>query len=485
MENNFKILKNAEFGSTEIYFSDKPTKEVRDTLKGCGFRWHGVKKCWYGYADGESVRHMIEGAEGVEAMKANGAGRTEAEGIAEAITRGTEEFSKGGLPEHWRKVWRENGIKGVTVRNNRGGYSYHFTFTFRMLAGDVMPESDALPMLENEFRANPRFWGDWINDPDVADECRGNVYYTAFYDWDAEKKERFFKDAARRTYDKMVENGPGCVVHAWVFYLEREKMRREFPIFTEQFWDRLEVVAHSVACLNYDRSDSMTDYFDVGFYESWDFVAPKEGAKDDAEMAKKMHAVAEVFRAKEEAARKAEEAAQEAAREAERAEYVKRDGHAKEVIKEYAELFPGDSYHPHVVVQWSELGAMSEHALESAGGLNECGATVFSVEAFENITGDLDNYFKDMQGYFKLKFTYFDGDFEFTDRCDLGEGTGSYGSRMLQALEYIRKHANDADERVMLDGGAMVTRDEYGSHARRYLEQIPATFDDLNATIEA
>lgn len=484
MENNFKILKNAEFGSTEIYFSDKPTKEVRDTLKGCGFRWHGVKKCWYGYADGESMRHMIEDAEGVEAMKAAGAGRTEAEGMAEAITKGPEEFSKGGLPEHWRKVWRENGIKGVTVRNNRGGYSYHFTFTFRMQPGDVKPEAEALRVLEGKFMKNPHFMGESIQDPD-QDESAGWYCWTEFYNWDGEKQKRYYRTAAERAYKHMIKNGPGCIVHIWSIYLNREKMRREYPIFTEQFWDRLEVVAHSVACLNYDKSDAMTDYFDVGFYETWDFVAPKEGAKDDTEMAEKMHAVAEVFRAKEEAARKAEEAAQEAAQEAERAEYVKRDRHAKEVIKEYVELFPGDSYHPHVVVKWSELGAMSEHALEIAGELNECGATVFSVEAFENITGDLDDYFKDMKGYFKLKFTYFDGDFEFTDRCDLGEGTGSYGSRMRQALEYIKKHAGDADERVMLDGGAMVTRDEYGNHARRYLEQIPATFDDLNATDEA
>jgi hypothetical protein len=234
-----------------------------------------------------------------------------------------------------------------------------------------------------------------------------------------------------------------------------------------------------------NNSDSMTDYFEddrATVYPDHPLYKVFRAAADGAKPYTLTEKDVETLKAYTDAKNAAEEARRKAEQEAYMQEEERKERHASEVIAEYVELFPGDSYHPHVVVQWSELGAMSEHAIKNAGELNECGATVFSVEAFENITGDLDNYFKDMKGYFKLKFTYFDGDFEFTDRCDLGEGTGSYGSRMRQAIEYIRKHAGDADERVMLDGGAMVTRDEYGSHARRYLEQIPATFDDLNAT---
>lgn len=494
-----RIEKNAEFGSVEIYFKEKPSLAVRDALKTAHFRWHGVKKCWYGYADADTVRHMIEAAEGIEAINAENfdaegkkaregvdvppedkkapeakeTAKAEAEKIAAMITSSPE--GEYNLPDHWRKVWRECGIKGVTVRNNRGGYSYHFTFTFRLLPGDVIPESEALPMLEDKFRADPRFWGEWINDPDIEDECRGNVYYTAFYGWDAEKKERFFKDAARRSYDRMCKNGPGCAVHAWVFYLEREKMRREYPIFTAQFWDRLEIVARSVSFHNYDNSDSQTDYFDVGFYETWDFEPMKEGAKDYTSMAEKLHAVAELFREKDKAAEKAAEAA----REAEHAEYIekckKQEQHAREVIDEYIELFPGDAYHPHIIVEWSELGAMNDRGRERGD------STIFSVEAFEAITGELDAYFKDDQGYYKLKFEFVDpvhGDHHFVDRCDIGEGTGSYGSRARMVIKWCKEHPN---QEYMRDGGATCTPAEGTTDAYYYLENIPATFDEINA----
>ena len=86
-----------------------------------------------------------------------------------------------------------------------------------------------------------------------------------------------------------------------------------------------------------------------------------------------------------------------------------------------------------------------------------------------------------MKGYYKLAFTLVDGESEFNDRCDIGEGTGSYGARMRQALEWLAGHPGRGDESHMLDGGACVTRDEYEAHARRYLDAIPATFGDIDA----
>ena len=68
-QNLRKGAKNAN--GTEIYFSCKPSESVQDALKGAGFRWHGVKKCWYsGRVDAQTAEKLIEGA-GIGEIKTN------------------------------------------------------------------------------------------------------------------------------------------------------------------------------------------------------------------------------------------------------------------------------------------------------------------------------------------------------------------------------------------------------------------------------
>lgn len=57
----YTITKNADFGSIEVAFDGKPEQAIRDALKALRFRWHGVKKVWYGYTDEETARAAIEG----------------------------------------------------------------------------------------------------------------------------------------------------------------------------------------------------------------------------------------------------------------------------------------------------------------------------------------------------------------------------------------------------------------------------------------
>lgn len=57
----YTIAKNPEFNSIEISFDCKPSEAVREALKALKFRWHGVKKVWYGYTTEEAARAAIEG----------------------------------------------------------------------------------------------------------------------------------------------------------------------------------------------------------------------------------------------------------------------------------------------------------------------------------------------------------------------------------------------------------------------------------------
>lgn len=69
---DYTITTNPAFNSLEISFDGKPAQEVRDALKALKFRWHGVKKVWYGYSDENTVRAAIDGgkAENTTAKKA-------------------------------------------------------------------------------------------------------------------------------------------------------------------------------------------------------------------------------------------------------------------------------------------------------------------------------------------------------------------------------------------------------------------------------
>lgn len=57
----YTIIKNAQFNSLEIKFDGKPSEAVRNALKALRFRWHSVKKVWYGYSDENTVKAAIDG----------------------------------------------------------------------------------------------------------------------------------------------------------------------------------------------------------------------------------------------------------------------------------------------------------------------------------------------------------------------------------------------------------------------------------------
>ena len=70
----YTMTRNPQFDSLEIAFDGKPSEAIREALKELKFRWHGVKKVWYGYADEETAKAAIEGkphtVETVKAVKA-------------------------------------------------------------------------------------------------------------------------------------------------------------------------------------------------------------------------------------------------------------------------------------------------------------------------------------------------------------------------------------------------------------------------------
>lgn len=57
----YTITANEAFNSLEISFNEKPAESIREALKALKFRWHAVKKIWYGFADRETVEKALKG----------------------------------------------------------------------------------------------------------------------------------------------------------------------------------------------------------------------------------------------------------------------------------------------------------------------------------------------------------------------------------------------------------------------------------------
>lgn len=56
----YEERKNEEKNGIELYFEGIPTPEERKELKENGFRWHGLKKCWYKSASKQEKKEELK-----------------------------------------------------------------------------------------------------------------------------------------------------------------------------------------------------------------------------------------------------------------------------------------------------------------------------------------------------------------------------------------------------------------------------------------
>lgn len=69
MTTTYSINLNSTFNSLEISFNSYPADCIRSFLKENRFRWHHIKKCWYGYYDPETMKAVLNGMLGISPEK--------------------------------------------------------------------------------------------------------------------------------------------------------------------------------------------------------------------------------------------------------------------------------------------------------------------------------------------------------------------------------------------------------------------------------
>lgn len=157
------------------------------------------------------------------------------------------------LAKVFRQEFKDNGIKGVSVKSNRGGYTDSFVFTFNVTDNDII-SLDEYRNKSTEGWASPldallgfcRGWK-WIP------TANGVLFYERLFDLTNSESQRVLDYNIERKYN----------------HIELYTHHDAPEYYTESFKNKVRLVKAIINSYNYDNSNSMVDYFDTGFYTSF------------------------------------------------------------------------------------------------------------------------------------------------------------------------------------------------------------------------
>ena len=109
----YEIRPNMQFNSFEIYFDEKPNEAIRSALKALKFRWHKIKKCWYGFADNvETLDDILNGKKVVETIPK---AKTKAQPVNKyGVKVGDVFYNSWGYEQTNIDFWQVTGLRGTT-----------------------------------------------------------------------------------------------------------------------------------------------------------------------------------------------------------------------------------------------------------------------------------------------------------------------------------------------------------------------------------
>lgn len=273
---------NAQLNGVELSFTEKPSSAIIEALKNAGYRWHNVKKIWYAKQNEKTltIADSLSGSQ--ETATTDKAIKTE-----KAVTMSLYE--------------RTQFTPGTTNKNK---YNYNFVGS-NYTPGQTAKEKAAIMRTHLKARF-PEVKFSITSDYNSIDiKIMSSPYQKLSLAYDSELSSRDY-----RKYEEDNNKELNAILNYCKLY------RNSF---------------------NYDDSDSMTDYFDVGFYGNAEIYYNYT----QTEQTEAIQADIEAFRAATEAATIAKE--EEAHREylrmmEERAEDEKRAQAAEIIRKEQIKL---------------------------------------------------------------------------------------------------------------------------------------------------
>ena len=236
-----KITLNKELNGIELFFEAKPDAKTLEAVKNNGFRWSPSKKIWYAKQTSDRLT-FIETLGTIKESSSNNIINLDNLGVK------PEGFSYYGadLAKLIREDLKKRGVKGVTVRARKITYDTGITITVKATAEDLASIEEGAERYDYS-----RFCIDIYSDLYIDGAWRyGKDFETMT---EEEKKGLYYKYISEQ------------IAKTNSFPRHYQERRNNWE-FTTKFYNKLLAIYQIANQWNYDHSDSMTDYFDVGYY---------------------------------------------------------------------------------------------------------------------------------------------------------------------------------------------------------------------------
>lgn len=255
---NAKMIINNELNGIEVSFENKPEAATLEALKGAGFRWHRVKKVWYAKNTAErlAIAQQITGEDIPEAPKAKKATKADTINL-DNLGENTPSLYGADLAKAIREDLKKRGVTGVTVRARKVTYETGITVTIKAGAEDIAS------IEEYQTRYNYSAFA-------CDAECSQGVFdgsrwiYSNTWEQMTEEERRAAYDSHTRYY---LEKSPS--------FNQYHQERRNYPNMTTDFYNKVVAVWKIANQWNWNHSDSMSDYFDIGYFLDIDIKMPE------------------------------------------------------------------------------------------------------------------------------------------------------------------------------------------------------------------
>ena len=249
---SYRIGKNAQYNSNEIYFDSKPAAEVLTALRGLKMRWNPKKGCWYGFAAQNDILAAIGSSD-------NELGGTISDGYMGAYrwdgNKSRLHLYGSGLSKAIREELKAQGIKGVSVSCKTFTGGQEITVKVKAAAEDFTDREEYI----NDYAAGKYgLRATWFYTEDGESVHRDNLFSLS-----NEEQRRIIRSHAAREYDSAV-SGRTDINH---YRIDDNK------IYNEAFRAKLHRINAVLDAYHYDDSNSMVDYFDTNFYRNITVVA--------------------------------------------------------------------------------------------------------------------------------------------------------------------------------------------------------------------
>lgn len=247
---------NNELNGIEILFENKPEAGTIAALKENGFRWSPKNKLWY-------AKHTAERISFAESLgDLSTAPAPIKKDVINLDNLGVipENFTRHGaeLAKFIREDLKKRGVKGVTVRARSITYDTGITVTVKATAEDLASMEEAAERFS-------------FSHFDCEVSGSHGVYVNSRWlyanEWETLTEEQ--KDREYYIYlSEQIKKTKG--------FSEYHHERGDCWTLSTDFYNKCLAIFQIANQWNYNNSDSMTDYFDVGYYLDIDIKTPED-----------------------------------------------------------------------------------------------------------------------------------------------------------------------------------------------------------------